>query len=179
MDTIGNRIKHLRKVEGLKQKEFANRLLVSQSYLSGLENNNETPTEKLIKLICYEFHINEIWLTDNIGEMYDSAYLNYGIPNLRQSRPYDFLTFIKYLGFEIKEVNAQKGITLYGITGSVFQDSLYLLKYPDLLEIKDIVSKFTANLIMSKGLLSNDAGRIISEMNDNQKTTVEDKNTDE
>ncbi len=76
MNTIGDRIKHLRKLEGLTQKEFAERLLVTQSYLSGLENNNETPTSKLIKLICLEFKVNEIWLTDNIGGIYDLVYLN-------------------------------------------------------------------------------------------------------
>lgn len=68
--SIGNRIKLLRKSENLTQIDFANRLLISQSYLSGIENGNETPTDKLLKLICLEFGINEIWLSDAIGEMY-------------------------------------------------------------------------------------------------------------
>jgi len=76
MNTIGSRIKHLRSLEKLTQKDFSRRLLVSQSYLSGLENNNEFPTNKLIKLICLEFGINENWLTDNIGEIYDDVYEN-------------------------------------------------------------------------------------------------------
>ena len=76
MECIGNRIKELRKSEDLTQKEFAKRLLVSQSYLSGLENGNELPTNKLIKLICLEFGVNENWLSDNVGEMYDDVYEN-------------------------------------------------------------------------------------------------------
>ena len=52
MKSISDRIKTLRKSECLTQKEFAKRLLVSQSYLSGLENGNEVPTNRLIKLIC-------------------------------------------------------------------------------------------------------------------------------
>ena len=52
MNNISDRIRVLRKSEHLTQKEFAKRLLISQSYLSGLENGNEIPTNKLLKLIC-------------------------------------------------------------------------------------------------------------------------------
>lgn len=74
MDTIGERIKALRKSESLTQKEFANRLLISQSYLSGVEKGNETPTNKLLKLIGLEFGVREEWLFNNSGEMYDDVY---------------------------------------------------------------------------------------------------------
>ena len=76
MDSIGFRIKTLRKEEQLTQKDFAKRLLISQSYLSGLENGNEVPTSKLLKLICLEFGINEEWLNNGTGDMYDEVYEN-------------------------------------------------------------------------------------------------------
>lgn len=76
MKSINDRIKALRKSECLTQKEFAKRLLVSQSYLSGLENGNEIPTNRLIKLICLEFGISENWLIDGLGDMYDTVYEN-------------------------------------------------------------------------------------------------------
>lgn len=76
MNSISDRIKSLRKSENLTQKEFAKRLLISQSYLSGLENGNEIPTSKLSKLICLEFGINEAWLIDGSGDMYDTVYEN-------------------------------------------------------------------------------------------------------
>lgn len=76
MSVIGGRVRDLRKSEHLTQKDFAKRLLVSQSYLSGIENNNEAPTSKLIKLICHEFGIREEWLTTGQGEMYDAVYEN-------------------------------------------------------------------------------------------------------
>jgi len=76
MESISNRIKLLRKTEKLTQKEFAKRLLISQSYLSGLENGNELPTNKLTKLICLEFGINEAWLINGLGDMYDTVYEN-------------------------------------------------------------------------------------------------------
>lgn len=76
MSTISERIKQLRKSENLTQKDFSKRLLVSQSYLSGLENGNEVPTSKLLKLICLEFGVTESWLIDGKGEMYDVVYEN-------------------------------------------------------------------------------------------------------
>lgn len=76
MNTIKNRIKYLRKTEKLTQKDFSKRLFISQSYLSGVENGNEIPTNKLLKLMCLEFGINEAWLIDGIGEMYDDVYEN-------------------------------------------------------------------------------------------------------
>lgn len=76
MHEIGNRIRLLRKAENLTQKDFSKRLLISQSYLSGLENGNEVPTSKLLKLICLEFGVNESWLVNNSGEMYDEVYGN-------------------------------------------------------------------------------------------------------
>ena len=76
MKSIGTRIKELRKAECLTQKDFSNRLLISQSYLSGLENGNETPTNKLLKLICLEFGVDEKWISDGVGEMYSKYYEN-------------------------------------------------------------------------------------------------------
>lgn len=73
MNTINDRIKYLRKNEKLTQKDFAHHLLISQSYLSGVENGNEIPTNKLLKLICLEFGVNESWLIDGIGEVYDEV----------------------------------------------------------------------------------------------------------
>lgn len=76
MSDIGSRIRELRKSEHLTQKDFSARLLVSQAYLSGIENGNEMPTSKLIKLICHEFGVNEGWLASDHGEMYGAVYEN-------------------------------------------------------------------------------------------------------
>lgn len=76
MTSISERIRLLRKSEHLTQKNFAKRLLISQSYLSGLENGNEAPTSKLLKLICLEFGVNEAWLLNAAGEMYTEVYEN-------------------------------------------------------------------------------------------------------
>lgn len=74
MNLINERIKWLRKEENLTQKEFAKRLLFSQSYLSGLENGTEIPSEKTIMLMVHEFGVSKKWLLKGEGAMYDEVY---------------------------------------------------------------------------------------------------------
>lgn len=74
MSTIGQRLKEIRKEEKLTQIDFAKRLLISQSYLSSIETGNEIPTDKLLKIACLEFGVNEKWLSDGVGSMYDEVY---------------------------------------------------------------------------------------------------------
>lgn len=69
MDTVGNRIKELRKTLCFKQVEFAKRVLVSSSYISKVESGKETPSDIFIKLIALEFNISYDWLKNGSGEM--------------------------------------------------------------------------------------------------------------
>lgn len=76
MNDIGIRIKLLRKELELTQKDFANRILVTPSYLSRVENGTEILSDKVIKLIAYEFGVNEEWILSGIGEMLTETYEN-------------------------------------------------------------------------------------------------------
>lgn len=67
MNTINERIKTVRKDNNLTQKQFADRILVTQSYLSRLESGKEQPNEKLVKLIALEFDVPTGWLETGIG----------------------------------------------------------------------------------------------------------------
>ncbi len=67
MTTINERIKLLRKDNNLTQKQFADRILVTQSYLSRIESGKEIPNEKLIKLIALEFDVPTYWLRTGKG----------------------------------------------------------------------------------------------------------------
>ena len=69
MDTIGSRMKFIRKKEGLKQADFAKRVLVSASYISKVESEKETPSDIFIKLVALEFGISYIWLKDGVGNI--------------------------------------------------------------------------------------------------------------
>lgn len=69
MNTIGSRMKYLRKQMGLKQIDFANRVLVSASYISKVESDKELPSNIFTKLVALEFNISYEWLKDGIGDM--------------------------------------------------------------------------------------------------------------
>ncbi len=61
---INERIKELRKKEGLTQKQFAERILVTQTYLSKIETGVEVPTDKFVKLVSLEFGASLEWLNN-------------------------------------------------------------------------------------------------------------------
>ena len=69
---ILDRIRQVRKVLGLKQGEFANKIGLTQTSLSMIELNKVALTEKNIKLICATFAIDEEWLRTGKGEMFGS-----------------------------------------------------------------------------------------------------------
>ena len=64
------RIREVRKVLGLNQKEFARQIGLTQTSLSMIEVGKTTLTEKNIKLICAVFCIDETWLRSGKGKMF-------------------------------------------------------------------------------------------------------------
>ena len=73
---INERIFLIRNEEDLTQQAFADRILVSRSFVSRMESGKEKPSESLLKLIALEFGINEEWLLFGNGEMYSDVYEN-------------------------------------------------------------------------------------------------------
>lgn len=69
MDSMGMRIKQIRKEKKVTQKELSERVCVTQSYISRLELDKEQPTDMLLKLIALEFNVSLSWLKDGSGEM--------------------------------------------------------------------------------------------------------------
>ena len=67
--TINDRIKEIRKISGLSQTDFAERLGTTRGVITNLEGEKTTPNEPFIKLICREFNISETWLRTGEGEM--------------------------------------------------------------------------------------------------------------
>lgn len=60
--TINERIKYLRKIKKINQKDFASKLGITQSGVSYIEQPNTIIAEKTIKTICSIFSVNENWL---------------------------------------------------------------------------------------------------------------------
>lgn len=67
---MNERLKELRKNEGLTLEKFGARLGVSKVAISLIESGKNNLTEQMMKAICREFNVNEEWLRDGVGEPY-------------------------------------------------------------------------------------------------------------
>lgn len=69
--SIHERICEIRQALGLSQAKFAKD--ISSGYVVGLELGNRKVNDRMIKLICTQYNVNEAWLRDGTGEMFRSA----------------------------------------------------------------------------------------------------------
>ena len=69
METISQRISRCIEESGLTKSAFAERLNVSQPFISQLASGNKIPSDRTIADICREFNISEHWLRTGEGEM--------------------------------------------------------------------------------------------------------------
>lgn len=67
-DTLGDRIKYVRKKLELSQVEFGERIRVSGSAVTLYEKNLRIPPDSVIELICTKFGVNEEWLRTGVGD---------------------------------------------------------------------------------------------------------------
>lgn len=100
---ISEKLKIIRKVNNLTQKEFADRLGISRSNLSSIEQGVVNPTELFINCVCLMFEIDKNWLTDDsiedLSGIQNCNDLKYLIAN-----KYDKLTD-EYKKFIEKQIN--------------------------------------------------------------------------
>ena len=64
---MNNRLKAIRKYFGLNQKEMGERINLSQTHISSLENGVREVTDRIISDICREFNVDEHWLRTGEG----------------------------------------------------------------------------------------------------------------
>jgi transcriptional regulator with XRE-family HTH domain len=74
---IKDRIKAVRTTIGLYQKTFAERIAVSNAYISDLESGTKVANERILRLIMAEFNVNEKWLRTGEGEMFNGGINTY------------------------------------------------------------------------------------------------------
>lgn len=67
-----DRIRDLRKALNLNQTEFGSILGLKQSTVTGYETGIRTPSDAIITSICREFGVNELWLRQGVGEMFQA-----------------------------------------------------------------------------------------------------------
>lgn len=72
MDTIGDRVRAIRKSNKLTVVAFGTRIGITNPSVSNIENGKTNPSDQTIRSICREFGVNELWLRygEEGGEMY-------------------------------------------------------------------------------------------------------------
>lgn len=66
--TLAERITFVQKNSKLNQTQFAERIGISQQYLSQICNGKKIPSDRTISDICREFGCNEAWLHTDEGD---------------------------------------------------------------------------------------------------------------
>lgn len=70
MREMNERISAIIEASGIKKTVFADRLNVSQAFVSQLCSGVKQPSDRTIADICREFNVNEDWLRTGEGEMF-------------------------------------------------------------------------------------------------------------
>lgn len=66
---MNERLKQIRLEEGVSQEKFADRLGVSGNYIYLMESGKKDPSDRLLRDICREFGVDEVWLRTGEGAM--------------------------------------------------------------------------------------------------------------
>lgn len=67
---MNERITEIRNFLNLSQKDFAEKIGLKQGSLSDLETGRANITDRIILLICSQFNVNEEWLRNGTGQMF-------------------------------------------------------------------------------------------------------------
>lgn len=70
METINNRVSRLIVELGVTKTAFANKLKVSQAFVSKMCSGDSGLSDRTIQDICDKFHVNEEWLRNGEGEIF-------------------------------------------------------------------------------------------------------------
>jgi transcriptional regulator with XRE-family HTH domain len=68
---ISQRIGEVRKVLKLTQQKFADGLKISKAHAGAMELGTRKVPERIIKMICFTYGVNEKWLKTGKGEMFE------------------------------------------------------------------------------------------------------------
>ena len=69
VETINRRVKRVREALSMTQAVFSRILALSSGYLAGIETERRAVNDRLVKLVCSSFKVDETWLRTGAGEM--------------------------------------------------------------------------------------------------------------
>lgn len=79
---MNKRIKELRNYLKLSGEEFGSKIGISKMSISNLEHGRYNLTEQSVKSICREFNVNEQWLRNGDGDMFNTISEDEELKNL-------------------------------------------------------------------------------------------------
>ena len=68
--SVNQRVVKIRKILGYTQGEFAEPLELSRSFQGGIEKNHRKINDRLVKMVCLTYNVNEVWLKTGAGEIF-------------------------------------------------------------------------------------------------------------
>ncbi|MDR1505797.1 MAG: helix-turn-helix domain-containing protein [Treponema sp.] len=68
---INERVIEIRKTLGYSQRQFSEAIKLSRSCEAGIEIKRRKVNDRLVKMICLTYGVNEEWLKTGKGEMFD------------------------------------------------------------------------------------------------------------
>jgi transcriptional regulator with XRE-family HTH domain len=68
--TENERIRQVRKILNISQKDFAKSICISNSYLADVENSARKSNDRIVKLVSIVYGVSEQWLKTGEGEMF-------------------------------------------------------------------------------------------------------------
>lgn len=71
MNEINERVKYLRERLNINQTDFGKRIGINQSTVAGYERGARTPRKATITAICKEYNVNEEWLLNGSGTIFN------------------------------------------------------------------------------------------------------------
>ena len=71
MNPINERIKQVRSVINISQREFAKKIYISQGSYGEIETGVRRVNERIMQLICSEYNVNKDWLKNGTGNMFN------------------------------------------------------------------------------------------------------------
>ncbi|MET1838536.1 helix-turn-helix transcriptional regulator [Clostridioides difficile] len=78
---MNTRIKELRQIKHLSQKEFGKSLNLSQNHISSIEKGVRTVTDRTINDICDKYNVNKKWLLTGQGEIFKDVLEGFNLDN--------------------------------------------------------------------------------------------------
>lgn len=98
MEDFSSRLNELILVLGIKKTVLAEKLNLSQAFISQMCKGTSKPSDRTVSDICRVFGVSEAWLKEGKGEMFlpidESQQLNQALANMKMERDNPFTDVI-------------------------------------------------------------------------------------